>query len=89
MTNEPVELQLVGFVSLSPATAGFGLPLFGCQSDAKALFVQNVDEITGRVSGFVKLEGDIKAANVVRRDMSVRAGEYPIYAFNDRRALFT
>jgi hypothetical protein len=74
------EATLIECLPYDQKNPGFALPLF-VSADVHDRLVQEVDEITGKVSGFKKLEGADTQKVISVRQRVVRVGEVALHAF--------
>jgi hypothetical protein len=73
-------LKIVGCLPLDPEGVGFALPVLIHSGDLQLLAIQDVDELSGRVSNFLIF--DNKKSKLIYVDgPSIGIGELPIYAF--------
>jgi hypothetical protein len=73
--------QVKGCIPFDLRGQGFALPIFGKRQAKKAFYVQEVDEASGRIVGFKKLEAGPKSIVSISDDRHVGIGLLALYAF--------
>lgn len=81
-TGQRRTLTVVGCIPLDVEPIGFGLPVLMDAADSKILAVQKIDELSGRVSGFLELETPNREI-IHAPGPPVGIGDQQIYAFID------
>lgn len=72
--------RVIGYIPLGSDVAGFGIPVFSGQLQDSNLSIQSIDELTGRVGSFLKLQ-DRDARIVHLQGPSASIGDKQIYVF--------
>lgn len=79
MTKRSIPLQLIGFVRYSKKGAGFALPILRGEDGFPA--IQIVDDRTGMIHSFKKIDLDDGEVIDAKGDFAVRLGRPPIFIF--------
>lgn len=82
MRSYLADLPVIGCSPYEGGKSGFALPVLVDPDDFSAVLVQEIDEISGKISSFKVVEGDLTVVALSAAVQAV-AGQDPVYAFID------